>query len=66
VVGHNDMLFADVLMPPLTTVRIRHREMGEHAARMLLHRIRDNQESIVDIVLKPELVVRESTAAPRV
>jgi LacI family transcriptional regulator len=65
VVGHNDMLFADVLMPPLTTVRIRHREMGEHAARMLLHRIRDNQESIVDIVLKPELVVRESTAAPR-
>jgi LacI family transcriptional regulator len=66
VVGHNDMLFADVLMPPLTTVRIRHREMGEHAARMLLHRIRDNLESIVDIVLKPELVVRESTAAPRV
>ncbi|MFD2274396.1 substrate-binding domain-containing protein [Undibacterium arcticum] len=39
IVGHNDMPLVDMLNPPLTTVRIQHREMGRQAARLLLERI---------------------------
>jgi LacI family transcriptional regulator len=65
VVGHNDMPFVDMVWPPLTTVRIRHREMGEQAAQLLLRLVRGETEGGVDVVLKPDLVVRASTAAPR-
>jgi LacI family transcriptional regulator len=64
VVGHNDIPFMDLLRPPLTTVRIRHRGMGLEAARMILQTIDTPQCAVLDIRLKPELVVRSSTAAP--
>jgi len=65
VTGYNDSPFVDLLTPPLTTVRIPQREIGVQAARLLLHRIEDNTLSTTDIVLRPELIVRQSTAAPR-
>jgi LacI family transcriptional regulator len=65
VVGHNDMPFMDLIRPPLTTIRIRHHAMGLEAARLILHAIEAPESTVVDIRLKPELVVRESTAAPR-
>jgi LacI family transcriptional regulator len=65
VVGHNDMPFVDLVSPPLTTVRIRHREMGEQAARVLLRLVRGETEGGMDVVLKPDLMVRASTAPPR-
>lgn len=61
VVGHNDMPFVDMISPPLTTVHIRHRQMGLHAARLLMNLVRDQSSGSADMVLKPELVVREST-----
>jgi LacI family transcriptional regulator len=61
VVGHNDMPFVDMVSPPLTTVRIRHREMGVQAARLLLQLVRGEAQGGVDVVLKPDLVVRESS-----
>jgi LacI family transcriptional regulator len=65
VVGHNDMPFVDLISPPLTTVRIRLREMGEQAAQLLLRKISGAAEGGVDVVLKPDLVIRASTAPPR-
>lgn len=65
VVGHNDMPFVDMVTPPLTTIRIRHREMGAQAARLLLRLIRHEPEGGVDIVLKPDLIVRGSSGPPR-
>jgi LacI family transcriptional regulator len=65
VVGHNDMPFVDMIAPPLTTIRIRHREMGAQAARLLLRLIRREAEGGVDVVLKPDLIVRASSGAPR-
>lgn len=65
VVGHNDMPFMDMIRPPLTTVRIRHHGMGTEAARLILQTIESPNTSVLDIRLKPELVARESTAAPR-
>ena len=64
VVGHNDMPLVDMIVPPLTTIRIRHHEMGLQAARLLLERMRNTSEGIADVVLRPELVVRASTAPP--
>jgi LacI family transcriptional regulator len=62
LVGHNDMPLMDVVSPPLTTVRIEHREMGRTAARMLVDAIKSGSAEIRHVVLRPELIVRGSTA----
>lgn len=64
VTGFNDMPFVERLNPPLTTVRIPHYEMGETAALMLLRHIEDPTMPADSVLLKRELVVRSSTAAP--
>jgi LacI family transcriptional regulator len=64
VVGHNDIPMVDLVTPPLTTLRIQHREMGRQAAQLLLERIAAPEAKPVRITLTPELVVRGSTAAP--
>jgi LacI family transcriptional regulator len=63
LVGHNDMPLMDVVSPPLTTVRIEHREMGRAAARMLVDAIKSGSSELRHLVLRPELVVRQSTAS---
>jgi LacI family transcriptional regulator, galactose operon repressor len=64
VTGYNDAPFVDMVSPPLTTVRIKQHEMGVEAARLLLARM-NGQEVAADVLLRPELVQRRSTAAPR-
>jgi len=56
------MPLMDVVSPPLTTVRIEHREMGRIAAKMLVDTIKSGSSEIRHVVLRPELVVRGSTA----
>ncbi len=65
VVGHNDMPLVDMVAPPLTTVRIGHREMGQEAAQLLMRAINREAGARLNIVLAPTLMVRKSTAAPR-
>jgi LacI family transcriptional regulator len=65
VVGHNDMPFADLVNPPLTTVRIRLHEMGAQAAQLLLRRLQKGEPGEMEIRLKPQLVVRGSSAPPK-
>jgi LacI family transcriptional regulator len=65
VVGHNDMPYVDMLSPPLTTVRIAQRSMGNQAARLLLDGIADPTARRARVVLEPKLIVRGSTAKPR-
>jgi LacI family transcriptional regulator len=65
VVGHNDMPLMDVVSPPLTTIRIEHREMGCTAARLLTESIATGSDEIRHIVLPSKLVVRNSTTRPR-
>ena len=64
VVGHNDMPYVDMLSPPLTTVRIAQREMGSQAALILLKQIANPGAAQRRIMLRPELIVRASTAPP--
>jgi LacI family transcriptional regulator len=65
VVGHNDMPYVDMLAPPLTTVRIAQRDMGNQAARLLLDAIADPAARRERVVFEPRLIVRGSTAPPR-
>jgi LacI family transcriptional regulator len=65
VVGHNDMPYVDMMSPPLTTVRIAQRAMGNQAARLLLDEIADPAVRRERVVLEPTLIVRGSTGKPR-
>ncbi len=65
VVGHNDMPYVDMLSPPLTTVRIAQRNMGNQAARLLLDAIAAPAARRERVVLEPVLIVRGSTGKPR-
>jgi DNA-binding LacI/PurR family transcriptional regulator len=64
VVGFDDIREAAYHLPSLTTVRQPLREMGEIAARTLVDRIEGQKGYPSEIAIKPELVVRESTAQP--
>jgi len=61
VVGHNDMPLVDMVAPPLTTVRISHREMGEEAARMMLEELAGHGHRERAVTLTPILIVRSSS-----
>ena len=63
IVGHNDMPLMDIVRPGLTTIRISHKEMGHVAADLLLQAIDQPGRSPRNIVLPPQLVIRQSTAA---
>lgn len=62
VVGFDDILSAAYAMPSLTTVRQPLTAMGRRGAQVLLERIANREKQFAaDIVMEPELVVREST-----
>jgi LacI family transcriptional regulator len=63
--GFNDGHFMDKLSPSLTTVRIPQVQMGCDAARILLGQMLGTATSIEHKVVPTELVIRESTAAPK-
>lgn len=65
VATFNDTYPVAAVIPPLTTVALPGKEMAEHAVRLLLDRINDPQKAPETLVLREDLVVRESTAAPR-
>jgi LacI family transcriptional regulator len=64
IVGFNDMLFADKLCPPLTTIRIPHYEIGARAAQMVLEFIQGHRSEAVQVHLEAELIERSSTGPP--
>ncbi|HEX3986988.1 MAG TPA: LacI family DNA-binding transcriptional regulator [Acidobacteriaceae bacterium] len=62
VIGFDDIITAAYCEPPLTTVKQPLREMGLRAAQVLLARITEpDKECPPEIVMEPELIVREST-----
>jgi DNA-binding LacI/PurR family transcriptional regulator len=66
VVGFDDILSAAYCTPSLTTVRQPLQEMGKRGAQVLLERIADREGAYpAEIVMTPELAVRESTGPAR-
>ena len=63
VMGYDDVAFAELVNPPLSTVRIAKTRLGATAAQILLARIEgaETKGGETLITLPPELVVREST-----
>jgi LacI family transcriptional regulator len=62
VVGFDDILSAAYCTPSLTTVRQPLFEMGKRGAQILLERIANREKEFpTEVVMSPELVVREST-----
>ena len=65
VVGFDDIPEAAYFTPPLTTIRQDFPELGRRCLEILLRRIK-GEEGPSRVVVRPELVVRDSTsAAPR-
>lgn len=67
VVGYNDMPLLDLMQPALTSVRVPYRQMGVTAAETLLSQLPGGPgiEGGMSIRLTPRLMVRDSTAPPR-
>jgi LacI family transcriptional regulator len=66
VIGFDDVLSAPFGIPSLTTIRQPLREMGQLGAEFLLNRINHPKAPYPQqVVMQPELVVRESTARAR-
>ncbi len=65
VVGFDDVPMAPLLSPRLTTVRQPAREMGMYAAELLLDLVNGSVKPDMPETFPVEVIVRESTAAPR-
>ena len=63
VVGIGDFRGSSAIEPPLTTVRLPARRIGQSAAAALVNKLRQ-QDTITppDITIPSELIIRESTA----
>ena len=68
VVGFDDIQSAAFQNPGLTTVRQPLRKMGEIAAETVVQRIASADKRLASrvVIVEPELVVRKSTARPRI
>ena len=63
IVGYNDVPDAARLSPGLTTVRVRARELGRTAGKLLIEQVESARDIRRRNVLEPELIVRGSTVA---
>ncbi|MBU6297024.1 MAG: LacI family DNA-binding transcriptional regulator [Alphaproteobacteria bacterium] len=62
VTGFDDIPLARFVSPPLSTLRVGVYELGRQALDLLVNAIeRENESEKTDIVISPELVVRESS-----
>jgi len=60
IVGFDDIPLAALVIPPLTTCRVRRYELGAQAMRLLLDQIGGSPGECAEIVLQPQLIVRAS------
>jgi LacI family transcriptional regulator len=63
VIGTDDIEFAKISFPALTTVRQPFQEMCRRAVELIMLQVRGERPASPRVVLTPELVVRESTRA---
>ena len=63
VIGFDDIEFASLAFPALTTIRQPMHEMGATAAELLIRKLA-NDESVQNMRVRPELIVRSSTCPP--
>ncbi|PKA41791.1 LacI family transcriptional regulator [Rhizobium sullae] len=64
VTGFDDVPQAVFISPSLTTIRQPRTAIGKHAMALLLELLSDGQPAETEILLRPDLVVRNSVSAP--
>ena len=64
VTGFDDVPQASFISPSLTTIRQPRTAIGKHAMALLLELLSDGRPGETEILLRPDLVVRNSVAAP--
>lgn len=64
LVGYDDVAFASMLSPPLTSVRQPKHELGASAAALLLEEAEGTGHEHRAVRFEPELLVRSSSGAP--
>lgn len=60
IVGYDDIALAALVTPSLTTCRVPRYELGRQAVRLLLEQLEGSAEPPEDVVLQPELIIRQS------
>jgi len=65
VIGFDDIFFAHLARPPLTTVRIPREQLGEMAFKSLSKMAGSKRRTGVDYLIETHLVIRKSTAPRR-
>lgn len=66
VMGYDDLPFVSVKPISLTTVRQPHYQMGVAAMSLLIDRIRGVETCFQRVTYRPELIIRDTTAGPKV
>jgi len=64
VTGFDDVPQAAFMSPSLTTIRQPRTAIGKQAMALLLELLGDGQPAETEILLRPDLVVRNSVSAP--
>jgi LacI family transcriptional regulator len=65
IVGHDDIPLAALVTPALTTCSVPRYDLGSRAVHLLLQQLNGAAEERREIVLSPELVVRDSAPEPQ-
>lgn len=63
--GYGDLPYSPYTVPPLTTVHTPMDEVGQIAVEMLIHLLQKEPLSSHRVMVRPTLLPRDSTAAPR-
>ncbi|MCB6183266.1 LacI family transcriptional regulator [Leeia sp. TBRC 13508] len=64
IVGFDDIELAAYTIPPLTTIAQPKKAIGVGTAELLLERLSGGRTQTRQLILQPELIVRQSSAAP--
>jgi LacI family transcriptional regulator len=59
IIGHDDILMTDLIVPSLTTLRVSKYDLGVNAVRLLFD-LMEGRNQNTEMILTPELLVRES------
>lgn len=64
IVGFDDMPFCEMCNPPLTTVKVDKKFLGQQAVQRLISKIEKSEEGLLKIRTATKIVLRESAKAP--
>src|SRR5690554_2872399 len=60
IVGFDDIENADIVSPPLTTLRVSRTELGKKATKILIDLVKGKNDNTSNIAIHPKLIVRNS------